>query len=120
VRLDRVSTQRDPIESISAVTLLTVDMVEAVAFYQTLGFSLLYGGPEARFTSFRVGTGYLNLQLDAVLRDGLCGAESCYESTTSTRCTDARSRPDSTRKPHQRTHPGANGTSTSVTETVTS
>jgi catechol 2,3-dioxygenase-like lactoylglutathione lyase family enzyme len=65
VRLDRVSTQRDPIESISAVTLLTVDMVEAVAFYQALGFSLLYGGPEARFTSFRVGTGYLNLQLDA-------------------------------------------------------
>jgi catechol 2,3-dioxygenase-like lactoylglutathione lyase family enzyme len=66
VRLDHVSTQQESIESISAVTLLTVDMVEAVAFYQTLGFSLLYGGPEARFTSFRVGTGYLNLQLDAV------------------------------------------------------
>jgi catechol 2,3-dioxygenase-like lactoylglutathione lyase family enzyme len=60
-----VSTQREPLESISAVTLLTVDMVEAVAFYQALGFVLLYGGPEARFTSFRVGTGYLNLQLDA-------------------------------------------------------
>jgi catechol 2,3-dioxygenase-like lactoylglutathione lyase family enzyme len=66
VRLDHVSTQQESIESISAVTLLTVDMVEAVAFYQALGFSLLYGGPEARFTSFRVGTGYLNLQLDAV------------------------------------------------------
>jgi catechol 2,3-dioxygenase-like lactoylglutathione lyase family enzyme len=66
VRLECVSTHQEPVESISAVTLLTVDMVEAVAFYQALGFSLLYGGPEARFTSFRVGTGYLNLQLDAV------------------------------------------------------
>ncbi len=56
--------QRDPIERISAVTLLTVDMAQAVAFYQLLGFHLLYGGQEAPFTSFRVGTGYLNLQLD--------------------------------------------------------
>jgi len=59
-----MKTQREPIESISAVTLLTVDMVEAVAFYEALGFRLLYGGHEARFTSFRVGLGYLNLQLD--------------------------------------------------------
>ncbi len=56
--------QRDPVERISAVTLLTVDMAQAVAFYQLLGFHLLYGGPLAPFTSFRVGTGYLNLQLD--------------------------------------------------------
>jgi catechol 2,3-dioxygenase-like lactoylglutathione lyase family enzyme len=61
-----VSGQREPVESISAVTLLTVDMTEAVGFYQALGLSLLYGGPEASFTSFRVGDGYLNLQLDAV------------------------------------------------------
>ena len=26
-----------------------------MTFYQTLGFGLLYGGPEAAFTSFRVG-----------------------------------------------------------------
>jgi len=45
------------------VTLLTDDMVAAVAFYQALGFRLLYGGPEAPFTSFGVGAGYLNLQL---------------------------------------------------------
>jgi catechol 2,3-dioxygenase-like lactoylglutathione lyase family enzyme len=64
--LASVEAQRDPIESISAVTLLTVDMAEAVAFYQVLGFHLLYGGKEAPFTSFRVGTGYLNLQLDNV------------------------------------------------------
>ena len=57
---------REPVESISAVTLLTVDMAEAVAFYEALGFHLRYGGPDAPFTSFRVGTGYLNLQLDIV------------------------------------------------------
>jgi catechol 2,3-dioxygenase-like lactoylglutathione lyase family enzyme len=54
----------EPIESISAVTLLTIHMDKAVSFYRALGFHLLYGGPEAPFTSFRVGAGYLNLQLD--------------------------------------------------------
>ena len=58
--------EREPVESISAVTLLTADMVEAVAFYKALGFHLLYGGQEAPFTSFRVGAGYLNLQLNTV------------------------------------------------------
>jgi uncharacterized glyoxalase superfamily protein PhnB len=38
-------------------------MAAAVAFYRALGFHLLYGGEEAAFTSFRVGAGYLNLQL---------------------------------------------------------
>ena len=40
-------------------------MAEAVAFYRALEFHLLYGGYEAAFTSFRVGGGYLNLQLEA-------------------------------------------------------
>ena len=61
-----MESQPEPVESISAVTLLTVDMVEAVTFYRALGFHLLYGGHDAPFTSFRVGAGYLNLQLDAV------------------------------------------------------
>jgi catechol 2,3-dioxygenase-like lactoylglutathione lyase family enzyme len=39
-------------------------MTKAVAFYEALGFPLLYGGENARFTSFRVGSGYLNLQLN--------------------------------------------------------
>ena len=60
-----MNAEREPVEVISAVTLLTVDMVEAVAFYGALDFHLLYGGPEAPFTSLRVGGGYLNLQLDA-------------------------------------------------------
>jgi catechol 2,3-dioxygenase-like lactoylglutathione lyase family enzyme len=60
-----VSGEPEPIEGISAVTLVTVEMSDAVSFYGALGFHLLYGGPEAAFTSFRVGGGYLNLQLDA-------------------------------------------------------
>ena len=59
-----MQAHREPVERISAVTLLTVDMGESVDFYRVLGFHLLYGGHEAPFTSFRVGGGYLNLQLD--------------------------------------------------------
>jgi catechol 2,3-dioxygenase-like lactoylglutathione lyase family enzyme len=59
-----VEQRRDPVERISAVTLMTSDMRKAVAFYQVLGFQRLYGGPDAQFTSFRAGDGYLNLQLD--------------------------------------------------------
>src|SRR4051794_27094471 len=49
------------IEGLSAITLATHDMCRAVRFYQALGFELLFGGGEAAFTSFRVGTSYLNL-----------------------------------------------------------
>lgn len=54
----------DPIESISAVTLVTADMAAAVAFYEALGFQLLYGGGDQPFTTFRAGAGFVNLQLD--------------------------------------------------------
>jgi uncharacterized glyoxalase superfamily protein PhnB len=47
--------------SISAVTLATHDMARAVAFYRSLGFDLAYGGAEASFSSFAVGSGHLNL-----------------------------------------------------------
>jgi catechol 2,3-dioxygenase-like lactoylglutathione lyase family enzyme len=50
------------IESLSAVTLETADMARAFAFYASLGFELRYGGPDAAFTSFTVGRGYLNLE----------------------------------------------------------
>jgi catechol 2,3-dioxygenase-like lactoylglutathione lyase family enzyme len=53
-----------PVESISAVTLVTVDMAASVAFYEALGFQLSYGGRRAEFTSFRTGGSHLNLQLD--------------------------------------------------------
>ena len=49
------------LEAVSAITLATHDMARAVAFYEALGFVLKSGGPAAAFTSFRAGTGYLNL-----------------------------------------------------------
>lgn len=49
------------IQGISAITLATHDMARAVGFYRLLGFELLYGGENAAFTSFRAGSGYLNL-----------------------------------------------------------
>ena len=51
------------IESVSAITLATHDMERAVVFYEGLGFELIYGGQDEGFTSFRAGTGYLNLIL---------------------------------------------------------
>ena len=54
-----------PVESISAVTLVTGDMGASVRFYEALGFRLLYGGPDDPFTSFAVGAGFLNLQVGA-------------------------------------------------------
>src|SRR5580658_4809060 len=49
------------IKCISAITLATKDMVRAVRFYRALGFEIAYGGENAAFTSFRAGTGFLNL-----------------------------------------------------------
>ena len=53
-----------PLASLSAVTLVTREMGSAVAFYCSLGFELAFGGPDAAFSTFRVGQSYLNLQLD--------------------------------------------------------
>ena len=121
VRLARVEAQRESVERISAVTLLTVNMVEAVPFYQALGFHLLYGGPEAPFTSFRSASATSTFSsTQSALPEGQSGVESCSGSTTWTRCTDGLSRRGSIRKPHPRTQLGASGTSTSTTETATS
>ena len=49
------------IESISAVTLTTLSMASSVGFYTSLGFELKSGGPQANFTTFRVGGQYLNI-----------------------------------------------------------
>jgi catechol 2,3-dioxygenase-like lactoylglutathione lyase family enzyme len=43
-------------------------MRRAVEFYRLVGFELLYGGEEAAFTSFRAGSGFLNLILQPVDR----------------------------------------------------
>lgn len=49
------------ITHIDAVTFAVADMARAVAFYEKCGFEIHYGGPAADFTSFRAGTGYVNL-----------------------------------------------------------
>ena len=54
-----------PVESISAITLVTGDMAASVGFYEALGFRVLHGGADAPFTSFEVGPGFLNLQRGA-------------------------------------------------------
>jgi catechol 2,3-dioxygenase-like lactoylglutathione lyase family enzyme len=50
-----------PIEGISAITLATHDMKQAVRFYQALGFVLCQGGGESSFTSLQAGASFLNL-----------------------------------------------------------
>jgi uncharacterized glyoxalase superfamily protein PhnB len=51
------------ISYVSAVTVAVRDMPEAVAFYVTLGFDVVYGGAEATFSSLRSGDAYVNLIL---------------------------------------------------------
>ena len=60
----RMGGGSSPVRSISAVTLATADMAGSFAFYTALGFAVRYGAPDAQFTSFRVGDGHLNVQLD--------------------------------------------------------
>ena len=57
------------IRSLDAVTLAVRDMARAVRFYRSLGFELKYGGEESDFTSFRAGTGHLNLTALEGMRD---------------------------------------------------
>lgn len=59
-----MSDPSDGIEEINAVTLVTAAMDASVAFYRALGFHTVFGGPDAPFTTFRAGTGFLNIQLD--------------------------------------------------------
>jgi catechol 2,3-dioxygenase-like lactoylglutathione lyase family enzyme len=60
-RLQQAHESAPTIECISAATLATHDMVRAVRFYRSLGFTIRYGGEQADFTSFSVGSDHLNL-----------------------------------------------------------
>lgn len=60
---DDLPIDAGPIQSLSAVTLAVADMAVAHRFYSALGFGALYGGAAADFTSYRVGSSFLNLQL---------------------------------------------------------
>lgn len=50
------------IDHISGVTLAVREMAESVEFYRKLGFDVSYGGPEAPFTTMRVGQSVINLR----------------------------------------------------------
>lgn len=57
-----MSNQSDAFEpEINAITLFTGDMAASVAFYRTLGMVVVYGGPDAEFTSLSHGRNYVNL-----------------------------------------------------------
>lgn len=50
------------IDHISAVTVAVAEMSESVAFYEKLGLDVSYGGPDAPFTTMRVGQSVINLR----------------------------------------------------------
>lgn len=66
------------VTSLSAVTLAISDMARSVAFYESLGFERLYGGPASGFTSYRVGESYLNLQLSEFTPERIWGRAIWY------------------------------------------
>jgi catechol 2,3-dioxygenase-like lactoylglutathione lyase family enzyme len=49
------------VEGLSAITLATHDMPRAVRFYEALGLRILHGGANDAFTSFALGSSFLNL-----------------------------------------------------------
>ena len=53
------------IKSLSALTLATSDMRRAVGFYENLGFELARGSASQEFVTFRAGSQYLNITLEA-------------------------------------------------------
>lgn len=78
---DNQSGESVQIESISAITLLTHDVQKSIAFYESLGLTMLHGGPSAPLTSFQIGGGYLNLlRSDASLGQAEWGRVILYVS----------------------------------------
>lgn len=51
------------IQHISAITLAVRDMPRALAFYQQLGFEVVYGGAPSCFTTLQSGEAFVNLVL---------------------------------------------------------
>jgi catechol 2,3-dioxygenase-like lactoylglutathione lyase family enzyme len=51
------------IQSISAVTFAVRSMPEALSFYTTLGFTLIFGGPQSAFSTLQAGEAFVNLTI---------------------------------------------------------
>ena len=49
------------VQHTSAIALAVRQMAAAVEFYEKCGFAVIYGGPDAEFTSLRCGEAYVNL-----------------------------------------------------------
>jgi hypothetical protein len=49
------------IQHISAVTFAVRAMPEALTFYMTLGFTLIFGGPQSPFSTLQAGEAFINL-----------------------------------------------------------
>ena len=108
------------IEGISAITLGTHDMQRAVQFYRSLGFDISYGGEVSSFTSFRAGTGYLNLIAQPDQRAGPGGGASFSTSPTSMHFTTVRWRRGASPRPRPAMPNGGNATFISPTPMGTS
>ena len=106
---------------INAVTLVTADMARSHAFYAALGFDRMLGGPEATFTTYRVGQGFLNIQLDPAHAPvpAIWGRVIFWVADVDVM--HGMARPTATSRRWRRPMPrGASGTSTSSTPTATS
>ncbi|BAN24776.1 VOC family protein [Caballeronia insecticola] len=68
------------IESLSAITLATHDMARAVRFYRALGFRIVHGGENEAFTSFALGSSFLNLTGETHAPIGFWGRVIIYVS----------------------------------------
>jgi hypothetical protein len=108
------------IESLSALTLATHDMPCAVRFYAALGFDLIHGGEDAGFTSFRAGSGYLNLTAQPSNRRWEWWVGRSSTSPTLTRCTRGSLPPATTPTRRLAMPHGASATFTSLIRTDTS
>ena len=49
------------IQHISAVTFTVRAMPDALTFYTTLGFTLIFGGPQSSFSTLRAAEAFVNL-----------------------------------------------------------
>lgn len=107
------------IESVSAITLATHDMGRAVKFYRALGFDVIRVGANTTFTSFRAGTGYLNLTAQPAHRRWSWWGRPSSMWPTWTLSAAAPSPRGWTPKRPPATRNGASATSTSPTRTGT-
>lgn len=83
------------IQHISAVTFTVRSMPEAITFYTSLGFRLVYGGPQGRFSTLQAGNAFVNLTLSSGYQPAWWGrtifrvddVEALYQRVLAAGCT---------------------------------